>query len=172
VTVDERSPHAVKFAKPTDLEFRVERTFDHPIDRVWAAYTDPALLPQWWGQGMVVDRFDLRVGGSWRFIVHPGTDKERAVSGDFLEVRPPDRLVQTFGMEGPYGKAFTQTIELKRVGDGTRLAITSMFDTTEERDGAVAYGAEKGAIGGLASLDALLKRLATGWPSPHQCHSA
>ncbi|HVA87040.1 MAG TPA: SRPBCC domain-containing protein, partial [Candidatus Saccharimonadales bacterium] len=93
---------------------------------------------------------------------NPGTDKESAVSGEFLEVSPPDRLVQTFGMEGPYGKPFTQTIELERVGDGTRLAITSRFDTTEERDGVVAYGAEKGAIGGWARLDALLKRLAAG----------
>ena len=46
MTVDEKSPHAVSFTKPSDLEFRVERTFDHPIERVWAAYTDPALIPQ------------------------------------------------------------------------------------------------------------------------------
>ncbi len=84
------------------------------------------------------------------------------MSGDFLEVSPPDRLVQTFGMEGPYGKPFIQTIELERVGDGTRLAITSRFDTTEERDGILAYGAEKGAVGGWARLDAMLKRLAAG----------
>jgi uncharacterized protein YndB with AHSA1/START domain len=160
VTVDQRSPHAVRFTKPSDVEFRVERTFDHPIERVWAAYTDPALIPQWWGQGMVVDRFDLRAGGSWRFVVNPSTEQESAVGGEFLEIRPPDRLVQTFGMEGPHGKRFTQTIELEQVGNATRLAITSRFDTTEERDGVIAFGAEKGAIGGLVSLDALLKRLA------------
>jgi uncharacterized protein YndB with AHSA1/START domain len=160
MTVDQKSPHAVSFTKPNDLEFRVERTFDHPIERVWAAYTDPALIPQWWGQGTTVDRLDVRTGGSWRFVVNPGTDSESALSGDFLEVSPPDRLVQTFGMEGPYGKPHTQTIEFERVGEGTRLSITSRFDTTEERDGVVAYGAEKGAIGGWASLDAMLKRLA------------
>ena len=162
MTDDEKSPHAVSFRKPSDLEFRVERTFDHPIERVWAAYTDRELIPQWWGQGTTVDRLDLRTGGGYRFVSNPGTDKESAVSGDFLEVSPPDRLVQTFGMEVPDGKPFTQTIELTRVGDGTRLAITSRFDTTEERDGIVAYGAEKGAIGGWVRLDALLKRLAAG----------
>jgi uncharacterized protein YndB with AHSA1/START domain len=159
VTVDQKSSHAVSLTKPSDLEFRVERTFDHPIERVWAAYTDPALIPQWWGQGTTVDRLDVRPGGGYRFVSNPGTDKESAVSGDFLEVSPPDRLVQTFGMEG-YGKPMTQTIELERVGGGTHLAITSRFDTTEERDGVVAYGAEKGAIGGWARLDAVLKRLA------------
>jgi hypothetical protein len=65
-------------------------------------------------------------------------------------------------MEGPYGKPHTQTIEFERVGKGTRLAITSRFDTMEERDGVVAYGAEKGAIGGWARLDTVLKQLAAG----------
>ena len=157
MTVDQQSPRAVTLTKPNDLEFKVERVFDHPIERVWDAYTDPELIPQWWGQGTTVERLDVRTGGAYRFVSNPGTDKESAVSGDFLEVSPPNRLVQTFGMEG-FGKPHTQTIELERVGDGTRLAITSRFDTTEERDGIVAYGAEKGAIGGWARLDTVLKR--------------
>jgi uncharacterized protein YndB with AHSA1/START domain len=161
MTVGQKSPHAVILTEPSDLEFRVERVFDHPIERVWAAYTDAELIPQWWGQGTRVDRLDLRVGGGWRFVSNPGTDQQSAMIGDFLEISPPDRLVQTFGMEG-LGKPMTQTIEFERVGDGTHLAITSRFDTTEERDTVVAYGAEKGAIGGWVSLDALLKRLAAG----------
>jgi uncharacterized protein YndB with AHSA1/START domain len=159
VTVN-RSPHAVTLTKPSDLEFRVERVFDHPIERVWAGYTDPALIPQWWGQDTTVDRFDLHAGGGWRFVLNPGTDNESVLRGDFLEVSPPNRLVQTFGMEGPYGGTQTQTIEFEEVATGTRLSITSRFETTEERDGILAYGAEKGAIGGWARLDALLKRLA------------
>ena len=159
MSVVEKSPHAVKLTKPSDLEFRVERVFDHPIERVWAAYTDAELIPQWWGQGTRVDRLDLRVGGGWRFVSNPGTDQQSAMSGDFLEVSPPDRLVQTFGMEG-LGKPMTQTIEFERVGEGTRLSVTSRFETTEERDAIVAFGAEKGAIGGFVRLDAALKKLA------------
>ncbi len=163
MTVDQHSPHAVSFTTPSDLEFRVERTFDHQIERVWAAYTDPALIPQWWGQGTTVDRLDLRAGVGWRFVSNPGTDQESAVGGDFLEISPPDRLVQTFGKEGPHGGPFTQTIELMRVGDGTHLAITSRFDT--RRTGGTAsspMAPKKGAIGGWARLDLVLKRLAAG----------
>ena len=159
MTVDQQNPHKVIFAKPTDQEFRVERVFDHPIERVWAAYTDPALIPQWWGQGTTVDRFDLRVGGSYRFVSNPGTDKESAFIGDFLEIDPPGRIVQTFGMEGPYGSPMTQTIEFEGVGEGTHLAITSRFDTTEERDNTMKY-AKGGATWGWNQLDELLKRLA------------
>jgi uncharacterized protein YndB with AHSA1/START domain len=160
VTVDQQNPHKVIFAKPTDQEFRVERVFDHPIERVWAAYTDPALIPQWWGDDTTVTHLDVREGGSWRFVSKGGEGQEVAITGDFLEVNPPTRIVQTFGMEGPYGGRHTQTIEFEPVGDGTHLVITARFDTTEERDQTVAYGAEKGAIGGWARLDALLKRLA------------
>jgi uncharacterized protein YndB with AHSA1/START domain len=158
VTVD-RSPHAVILTQPTDLEFRVERVFDHPIERVWAAYTDPALIPQWWGNDTTVDRLDVREGGGYRFISKAGEGQEFATTGDFLEVNPPTRLVQTFGMEG-MGKPHTQTIEFERVGEGTRLSVTSRFETTEERDAIVAFGAQKGAIGGFARLDAMLKQLA------------
>ncbi len=159
MTVDQHDPHAVSLTKPSDLEFRVERVFDHPIERVWAAYTDPELIPQWWGEGTTVDRFDLRHGGSYRFVTNRGTDKESAFVGEFLEIDPPDRIVQTFGMEGPYGKPMTQTIALERVGDGTHLAITSRFDTTEERDNTARYAAH-GATWGWNQLDALLTRLA------------
>jgi uncharacterized protein YndB with AHSA1/START domain len=159
VTVDQQDPHAVTVTKPSDLEFTVERVFDHPIERVWAAYTEPDLIAQWWGEGTTVDRIDLRAGGGYRFVQNPGTDKQSAFVGEFLEVSPPDRLVQTFGMEGPYGNPMTQTIEFKRVGEGTHLAITSRFETTEERDGTVKY-AGPGAKWGWARLDELLQRLA------------
>ena len=159
MSVVEKSPHAVKLSKPSDVEFRVERTFDHPIERVWAAYTDPALIPQWWGNDTTVDRLDVREGGGYRFVSRTGEGQEFATSGDFLEVNPPTRLVQSFGMEG-MGKPHTQTIEFERVGEGTRLSVTSRFETTEERDAIVAFGAEKGAIGGFVRLDAALKKLA------------
>jgi hypothetical protein len=53
----------------------------------------------------------------------------------------------------------TQTIEFEGVGEGTHLAITSRFDTTEERDNTMKY-AKGGATWGWNQLDELLKRLA------------
>ena len=161
MTVDQKSPHAVRFSEPSDLEFRVERVFDHPIERVWAAYTDPALIPEWWGDGTTVDRLDVRTGGGYRFVSKGGEGQEFATVGDFLEVSPPNRLVQTFGMEG-FGRPHTQTIELEPAGAGTRLSVTARFDTSEERDTVVNYGAEKGAICGFVRMDKMLKRLAAG----------
>ena len=50
---------------PTDREIHIERVFDAPRDRVFAAYTDPELIPEWWGPRgttTVVDEMDVRPG--------------------------------------------------------------------------------------------------------------
>ena len=81
MTVDQKDPHAVSLTQPNDLEFRVERLFDHPIERVWDAYTDPELIPQWWGQGTTVERLDVRNGGGYRFVRTPApTRSSRSVA--------------------------------------------------------------------------------------------
>ena len=52
---------------PNELEIRVERTFDAPRDHVFSVWTDPDLIPAWWGDGTVVEEMDVRPGGKWRF---------------------------------------------------------------------------------------------------------
>ena len=93
---------------PSDREIRCERVFDAPRDRVYAAYTDPALIPEWWGPRSMtatVDVMDVRPGGGWRFVM-PGADgSETGFRGTYREVTPPERVVQTFeweGMPGPH----------------------------------------------------------------------
>ena len=71
MTSDQAQAPSATVTKPSDREIRTERVFDAPRDRVWAVYTDPALIPEWWGpRGVttVVDKMDMRVGGDWRFV--------------------------------------------------------------------------------------------------------
>jgi len=88
---------------PQDREIRVERIFDAPRDRVFAAFTDPALIPEWWGPydtTTIVDQMDVRPGGLWRFIAQDCDGRETAFRGVYREVTPPERIVQTFEWEG------------------------------------------------------------------------
>ena len=57
---------------PTDRTIRVERIFDATRDRVWRAYTEPALVAQWWGRGnkLVIEKLEVERGGHWRFVEH------------------------------------------------------------------------------------------------------
>ena len=48
---------------PNELEIRVERIFDAPRTHVYSVWTDPELIPEWWGDGTVVEEMDVRPGG-------------------------------------------------------------------------------------------------------------
>jgi len=134
---------------PSELEIRVERVFDAPREHVFSVWTDPDLIPEWWGEQTVVEEMDVRPGGRWRFNTGYG-----AVEGEFREVEPPARLVQTF-------QNHLQTLEFEDLGDDrTKLTQTMSFATTEERDTTMNYGVEEGAKGGFARVDAVLQKLA------------
>ena len=133
---------------PSEVEIRVERVFDAPREHVFSVWTDPALIPEWWGDGTVVEEMDVRPGGSYRFRTGFGV-----VEGEFREVEPPARLVQTF-------QNHLQTLEFEDLGKRTRLTQTMRFDSTEQRDTTMQYGVEEGAKQGFARVDAVLRKLA------------
>jgi uncharacterized protein YndB with AHSA1/START domain len=163
VTVDQQTPRKLTVSTPSEVEIRMERIFDAPRDMVFATYVDPKLIPDWWGPGTTVEHMDVRTGGSWRFRGRGRSGTEDLVfEGEYREVTPPERIVQTFVMDTPYGpRAHVETIEFEEVGDQTRLIHTSTFDTTEARDGVLNYGAEAGANYTWGRLEALLAKLAS-----------
>ena len=156
-----KAPGPSKITTPSDREVRVDRVFNAPRDRVWRACTDPGLVAQWWGRGnkLVIERLEVRVGGHWRFVEH-APDGVHGFEGRFREVTPPQRLVQTFEWDGMPGYVAVTTMTLEDLGDGrTRLVSTSLFHTTEERDGTLSSGMEQGLEQSYAALDRLLATL-------------
>ncbi|HWF52715.1 MAG TPA: SRPBCC domain-containing protein [Solirubrobacteraceae bacterium] len=133
---------------PSEREIRIERVFDAPRTHVYSVWTDPDLIPEWWGEGTVVEEMDVRTGGRYRFRTKHG-----AVEGEFREVDPPARLVQTF-------QNHLQILEFEELGEQTKFTQTMRFETTEQRDMSMQYGVEKGAKAGLDRVDALLEKLA------------
>ena len=153
-----KSARKATVTTPSDREIRIERIFDAPRDRVWRAHTDPKLLAQWWGRGnkLVIERFELERGGHWRFV-EDGPDGVHGFEGRFREVTPQERLVQTFEWDGMPGYTVLNTLELQDLGDGrTRVVATSLFFTTEERDGMLQSGMEQGLNQSYEALDRLL----------------
>jgi uncharacterized protein YndB with AHSA1/START domain len=148
---------------PAEREIRIERVFDAPRDRVFAVYTDPALIPEWWGPRettTVVDEMDVRTGGRWRFIMRNADGTETAFRGAYREITPPERIVQTFEWEPMAGHVSVETATFEDLGDRTKVTTISLFHTPEERDGMLASGMEGGLNETYARLDELLARLA------------
>jgi uncharacterized protein YndB with AHSA1/START domain len=132
---------------PSELEIRVERVFDAPRAHVFSVWTDPELIPEWWGDGTVVEEMDVRPGGAYRFRTAFGV-----VEGEFREVDVPERIVQTF-------MNHLQTLEFEDLGERTKLTQTMRFETTEQRDTTMSYGVEAGAEAGFERVDAVLQTL-------------
>jgi uncharacterized protein YndB with AHSA1/START domain len=163
MTNDQRETTAgtTKLTTPSDREIVSERVFDASRDRVYAAYTDPELIPQWWGPRettTIVDQMDVRPGGAWRFVAQ-GPDGETAFRGTYREVTPPERIVQTFEWEGMPGHVVVETATFEDLGGRTKVTATSLFHTTEERDGMLASGMERGLV---ETHDRLVELLAKG----------
>jgi uncharacterized protein YndB with AHSA1/START domain len=155
---------AAVITTPGEREIHIERVFDAPRDRVYAVYTDPALIGEWWGphgSTAIVDRMDVRPGGGWRFVSRDPDGTETAFRGTYREVSPPERIVQTFEWEGMPGYVSVETATFEDLGDRTRVVTTSAFHTTEERDGMLDSGMEGGLNETYERLDALLARLAS-----------
>jgi uncharacterized protein YndB with AHSA1/START domain len=132
---------------PSATEIRLERIFDADRAHVYSVWTDPDLIPEWWGSGTVVEEMDVREGGRYRFRTAHGV-----VEGEYREVDPPARLVQTF-------QNHLQILEFEDLGGQTRFTQTMRFETTEQRDMTMQYGVEKGSEAGFTRIDALLQRL-------------
>jgi uncharacterized protein YndB with AHSA1/START domain/DNA-binding transcriptional ArsR family regulator len=162
MTSPQQAPTAT-VTTPTDREIHIERVFAAPRDRVFAVYTDPQLIPRWWGPRdttTTVDRMDLMPGGGWRFVMRDADGSETAFRGTYREIIPPERIVQTFEWEGMPGHVSVETTTFEDLGDRTKVTTTSIFHTTEERDGMLASGMERGMNETYARLDELLAGLA------------
>jgi len=154
--------HRHTLTTPTDRTIRVERILDAPRDRVWRAFTDTALLAQWWGRGnkVVIERSEVERGGHWRYVEHSPDGGVHGFEGRYREVTPQDRIVRTFEWDGMPGYTILETAEFTDLGDGrTRVVSTSLFFTTEERDGMLHSGMEGGMAESYAALDKLLAEM-------------
>jgi len=134
---------------PSDREIMMTRVFDAPLELVFRVVTDPELIPRWWGPRYLttrVDRMDLRVGGTWRFIQTAPDGSEFAFRGEYREITPPSRIVQTFEFELMPGHVVQETMTLEETDGVTSLTVVSLFDSNEDRDGMLNSGMESGAV--------------------------
>jgi uncharacterized protein YndB with AHSA1/START domain len=142
----------------------IERVFDAPRDLVWKVLTDPERVTNWWGPRgytTTVVEMDVRPGGRWRWINHTTGGEDAPFKGEYLEVDPPRRIVQTqiFDVPGFDDRPAISTMELEDLGGRTKLTARSRFPSVEDLQGALAMGMIGGA---LDTYDRLAEEIAKG----------
>jgi uncharacterized protein YndB with AHSA1/START domain len=145
-----------------DREIVVSRDLDAPRELVFAAWTDPRHVSNWWGpRGFTTTtkEMDVRPGGVWRFVMHgpDGTDYKNKIA--FLEVARPERIAYKHaGEEDTENVRFQTTVTFEDQGGKTRLTLLMVFASAEERNHVVEkYGAIEG---GQQTLERLAEHLA------------
>jgi uncharacterized protein YndB with AHSA1/START domain len=149
---------------PTDVPTIVlTRDFAATPAQLFRAHTDPELFARWQGPDgvdLVIDVWDARTGGSWRYVIKqrgPGEESENGFHGCFHTVRE-DRIVQTFTWEGIPDGVSLDTITFEEVEPGrTRVVTSAVVDSFETRDLILSSGMEVGVNDGYARLDAMLE---------------
>jgi uncharacterized protein YndB with AHSA1/START domain len=161
--VSEKASFAVDREK---LEVTATRIFDSPKDQVWKAYTDPELIPEWWGPRFLkttVDRMDFRVGGAWRFVHEDPSKKKYGFHGEYREIVEGKRIVSTYIFEAVPNSTVVDTTTFEELpGERTRVTQVSHFPSKEALDGMVSTGMEKGSMETRDRFAELLERQKKG----------
>src|SRR5437899_12678506 len=81
------------------LSLEIKRFINASPDRVYAAWTDPAQLKEWWGPERVRTRnliADARVGGKYHWDLSNPEGEDMTVFGEYRELVPGNKIVFTW----------------------------------------------------------------------------
>jgi uncharacterized protein YndB with AHSA1/START domain len=144
---------------PTDEQILITREFDAPKDLVYKAYTTPELVMRWWSgrRGeMTSAEIDLRVGGTWRYVMVAHGGQEVAFHGEYREIVPNERIVTTEVYEGiPDGDddPALNIVTFTEADGRTTLTILMQVSSKEIRDMIIDSGMEGGMQEGMDLLE-------------------
>lgn len=150
----------LQVATSGDREVVLTRVFDAPRHLVFAAFSRPELLKRWFGPrgwSLVVCEVDLRVGGTFRFVLRGPDGREMGMRGVYREIVPPERSVHMESFDDYPGESQVTAVFTEHDGK-TTLTATVLYPSREVRDAVLNSGMEHGAA---ESYDRLAELLAT-----------
>ena len=143
----------------------VERSFNAPLDPVWAAWTEADILCLWWAPKpyeCVIKSLDFREGGRWLYCMQgPGGDQHWCFF-DYERIRPKsfysgsDAFCDENGVANGTKPRVSWEAHFTKSGDRTVVRVVLHFGSPEEMERIMAMGFKEGFTMGLDQLDALL----------------
>lgn len=155
-----------------ELDLKLERVIDVPVELVWKAWTEPEHLKVWfcpkpWGVNDC--EIDLRPGGIFRTTMVSPEGQEFPNTGCYLEVIPNECLVWTSVLgpgfrpspgADPMDLPMTGIILMQPEGTGTRYTAMALHRNADDRTRHEAMGFEQGWGTALDQLVAYMKTVA------------
>jgi len=154
-----------EIAEDTNRELVLTRIIDAPRERVFAAWTQPDLLKQWFAPRpwtTMVAELDVRPGGTSFVIMRDPDGNEYPNHGVYLEVVPNEKLVFTDAYTEawqPSDKPFmTVVLTFEDEGGKTRYTARARHWTVEDRKAHEQMGFHEGWGMVAGQMEDLLKR--------------
>ncbi|HEX2410546.1 MAG TPA: SRPBCC family protein [Solirubrobacteraceae bacterium] len=156
------SSQSAKVTLPADDQILITREFDAPKHLIYKAWTTPELVRRWWSgkRGHVtLAEIDLRVGGTWRYVMVANQGFEVGFHGEYRELVPDERIVSTEVFEGFPDAASLNTLTLTENDGRTTLEILVQHESKEHRDGHINSGMEGGMQESMDLLEEVARSL-------------
>jgi len=142
----------------------LERVFDAPRELVWKTWTDPKLLPRWYGPKVetIVHRLELKAGGLWLVEMKWG-GQSHYQRVEYTEVTPPERLVWLHSssdahwniiaspMMADWPRVLLTTVTLEKLGARTKMRLTWVPHEASDTE--------------IACFAGAIERMGKGWES-------
>ena len=156
------STRSTTFTTPSDREVVAARVFDAPRSLVWDCWTKPEHVKNWMlgpeGWTMPVCEIDLRPGGKWHWVWRRTNGTEMEMNGEYREIVPPERLVQTENWGADWPETLN-TLVLTEEDGRTKTVCTLLYPSKEARDRAMGTGMEDGWAVSNDRLDEYLRKI-------------
>lgn len=145
-----------------DRQITLSRLIAASPELVWRCWTDPALLPQWFGPegySCTTKEISLRQGGIWRFDMIGPDGKVWPNRHRFTLYDQPRRIEFLMDGDTDADTPFEVVVTLTPEAGGTRITQVMTFPSAEIRNGALAYGADRLGQTTLAKLAKIAEAL-------------
>src|ERR1700761_5263530 len=146
-------------------KIHVVREFNAPVEKVWKAWTDPALLEKWWGPKPWVAKtkiMDFAVGGTWLYWMEGPEGEKHWSLVQFTAIEDGRRFAADAVFSDEHGNPIPGMAaghwdnKFIAEGDKTKVVIDLIFDDERTIKTMVEMGFEGGFTMGLNQLEALL----------------
>jgi len=143
-------------------QIKVERSFNAPLDLVWAAWTDAEILDQWWAPKpwrAETKHMDFREGGYWLYAMIGPENETHWSRADYEKIIPEkyfsayDGFCDENGNLNPAMPRKKWENNFTANGEQTLVHILLSFDSLEDLEKIIAMGFKEGFTAGLENLD-------------------
>jgi uncharacterized protein YndB with AHSA1/START domain len=143
------SKGTAKLTLPADDQIHIMREFEAPKHLVYKAFTTPELVKRWWASDLgevTIAEIDLRVGGTWRYVMVAHEGMEVAFHGEYQELVENEKIVSTEFYEGagPDSEPTVNTATFTETDGRTTLTVLVQCPSPEVRDMIIESGMEHG----------------------------